>query len=165
MLQLSGSAERCSKEFAQTEAVDLLKSRSVNLGVFASLRRMKPLRQIEAVDLMIGAGNLSASYAKVLLAGTRQGDLVNAEPKRVGGLSMEQMEKMQREMEAVQGEFKDVEKTYGDNVLQLVVANGYIGTLIRNPEIERYLSENYLEILTQFKSIARATSLDQAMPA
>jgi hypothetical protein len=90
---------------------------------------------------------------------------VNADRKKVAGLSTEQMEKMQREMEAVQGAFKDVEKTYGDTVLQLVVANGYIGTLIRNPEIERFLSENYPEILTQFKSIARATSLDQAVPA
>ena len=34
---------------------------------------------------MIGAGNLSASYAKVLLAGTRKGDLANAERKKVGG--------------------------------------------------------------------------------
>jgi hypothetical protein len=74
------------------------------------------------------------------------------------------MDKMQREMEAVQGDFKSVEKTYGDNVLQLVVANGYVGALIRNPEIERYLSDNYPEILIQFRSLVRATSLDQSTP-
>jgi len=147
------------------EAIDLFKSRSVNLGVFSALRRMKPLRQIEAAELMIGAGNLSASYAKVLLAGTRKGDLVNAERKKVGGLSVEPMDRMQREMEAVQADFKSVEKKYGDNVLQLVVANGYIGALIRNAEIERYLGENYPELLSQFKSIVRATSLDQNQTA
>jgi hypothetical protein len=143
------------------EAVELFKSRSVNLGVFSALRRMKPLRQIEAAELMIGAGNLSASYAKVLLAGTRKGDLASTDRKKIGGLSAEQMDRMQREMETVQADFKGVEKKYGDNVLQLVVANGYIGALIRNAEIERFLGERYPEILTQFKTIVRATSLDQ----
>jgi ParB-like chromosome segregation protein Spo0J len=147
------------------EVVDLFKSRSVNIGVFSPLRRMKPLRQIESAELMIAAGNLSASYAKVLLAGTRDADLVNAERKKAGGLTAEQMDRMQREMEAVQADFKGVEKKYGDNVLQLVVANGYVGALIRNVEIERYLGERYPEILTQFRSIVRATSLDQAQPS
>jgi hypothetical protein len=75
------------------------------------------------------------------------------------------MDRMQREMEAVQADFKGVERKYGDNVLQLVVANGYVGALIRNVEIERYLGERYPEILTQFRSIVRATSLDQAQPS
>jgi hypothetical protein len=142
------------------EVIELFKSRSVNLGVFGSLRRMKPLRQIEAAELMLGAGNMSASYAGVLLAGTRDADLANNERKKVDGLSAEQIDRMQREMEAVQADFKSVEKKYGANVLQLVVANGYIGALIRNAEIERYLGEHYPEILAQFKAIVRATSLD-----
>jgi hypothetical protein len=146
------------------EVIEIFKSRSVNVGVFGSLRRMKPLRQIEAAELMLGAGNMSASYARVLLAGTRDADLANDERKKVDGLSAEQMDRMQREMEAVQADFKSVEKKYGTNVLQLVVANGYIGALIRNAEIERYLDEHYPEILAQFKSIVRATSLDQAQP-
>jgi ParB-like chromosome segregation protein Spo0J len=143
------------------EVVELLKSKTVNIGVFASLKRMKPLRQIEATELMLAAGNLSASYAKVLLAGTRPGDLVkSAEPKRIGGLTPEQMARMQHEMESVQADFKAVEKTFGDTVLQLVVATGYIGSLIRNPEIERFMDGSYPEILAQFKSIVQASSLD-----
>ena len=51
---------------------------------------------------------------------------------------------MQREMETVQADFKGASRTkYGDNVLQLVVANGYIGALIRNAEIEGFLGERY----------------------
>lgn len=143
------------------EVVEYFKSRRVNIGVFRALKRMKPLRQIEAAELMIGAGNLSASYAKVLLAGTRASDLANSEQKKVSGLSTEQMDRMQREMEAVQSDFKAVQKNYGDDVLQLVVASGYVESLIRNTEIARYLGEHYPEILTQFRSIARAASLDQ----
>jgi ParB-like chromosome segregation protein Spo0J len=143
------------------EVVELLKSRTVNVGVFSSLKRMKPLRQIEATELMLAAGNLGASYAKILLAGTRPGDLVKAaERKKVGGLTPDQMARMQQEMESVHIDFKAVEKTFGDNVLQLVVATGYIGSLIRNPEIERYMRGNHPEILIQFKAIVEASSLD-----
>lgn len=105
------------------EVVDLLKSRSVNMGVFAALRRMKPLRQIEAVELMLAAGNVTSSYARVLLTGTRSADLVNAEKLRKSiGMSAEQIEMMQREMEAVQADYKTVEKSFGPNMLQLVLA-------------------------------------------
>jgi len=143
------------------EVVELLKSKSVNIGVFGSLKRMKPLRQIEATELMLAAGNLSASYAKVLLAGTRPADLAKAaERKQVGGLTPEQMARMQHEMESVQADFKSVEKTFGDTVLQLVVATGYIGSLIRNVEVEKFMVANYPEILAQFKSIVQAASLD-----
>ena len=147
------------------EVVDRLKSRSVNIGVFAALRRMKPLRQIEAFELMTDAGNVTASYAKVLLAGTRQSDLVSPDKTRkAAGLTPEQVERMQQEMESVQAEFKTVEKTFGPNVLQLVVATGYIGVLIQNPQIQRYLEERHPEYLAQFRSIVRATSLDQNQP-
>ena len=147
------------------EVVERLKSKSVNVGVFASLRRMKPLRQIEAFELMTDAGNMTSSYARVLLAGTRQGDLVSPEKARkTAGLAPEQLERMQQEMEAVQADFKTVEETFGPNVLQLVVATGYIGSLIKNPQIEQYLEEHHSEYLTQFRSIVRATSLDQNQP-
>ena len=147
------------------EVVDLLKSKSVNFGVFSALRHMKPLRQIEAVELMIAAGNITASYSKVLLAGTRSNDLVLSDKvRKQSGLKPEQLERMQREMEAVQTDFKAVEKAYGPNVLQLVVATSYVGRLLQNANIETYLDENYPEYLSQFRSIVRATSLDQIPP-
>jgi hypothetical protein len=143
------------------EVVEFLKSKSVNVGVFACLRRMKPLRQIEATELMLAAGNLSVSYAKILVAGSRSGDLLKpVEPRKVGGLTPEQMSRMQNEMESVQVDFKAIEKTFGDTVLQLVFATGYVGSLIRNSEIEHYMEDKYPEILTQFRSIVQATSLE-----
>ena len=58
------------------EVVDLLKDKSVNPGTFEVLRKMRPMRQIEAAELMNTAGNYTSSYAKALLAATRQADLV-----------------------------------------------------------------------------------------
>jgi ParB-like chromosome segregation protein Spo0J len=67
------------------EAVDLLKDKSVNPVAFEALRKMKPYRQIEVAELMVSAGNYTSSYAKALLAGTKQTDLAKPErPKKTG---------------------------------------------------------------------------------
>ena len=75
------------------------------------------------------------------------------------------MERMEREMEAVQRDFKAVEASYGDDVLHLVIATGYLGKLIGNPAIERYLKQHHPEILEEFRSVIASASLDQASAA
>lgn len=145
------------------EIVEELKDKSVSAKSFEVLRKMKPMRQIEAAELMRSAGNYSASYSKALLAATRQVDLVKSdEPKRVAGMTVEQMARMEREMEKVQLDLKAVESGYGEDVLQLVIASGYLSKLTRNPGIKRYLSQHHPEILAEFHAIISATSLDQA---
>lgn len=145
------------------EVVELLKDKSVNPVIFSVLRKMKPMRQVEAAELMGSAGNFSSSYAKALLAATRQNDLVHADrPKSVGGMTLEQMARMEREMETLQRDFKAVEASYGDDVLHLVIASGYLSKLIGNQEIGRYLNHNHPEILSEFKVIISAASLDQS---
>src|SRR5262245_46201977 len=148
------------------EVVELLKDKSVNPTTFDVLRKMKPMRQIEAAELMATAGNYAASYAKALLAATRQDDLVRVDkPKRVAGLTAEQMARMEREMDKLQRDLKTVESRYGEDVLQLVIASGYLSKLVSNLEIKRYLDQHHPEILTEFRAIISATSLDQANPA
>src|SRR5262249_33512570 len=122
------------------EVVEVLRDRpSVTPAVFETLRKMKPIRQIEAAELMTASPNFTVNYAKAMLAATKQYDLVHPErPKRVGGINVEQMARMEREMEAVQRDFKAVEASYGDDVLQLVIASGYLAKLIANTEIARY---------------------------
>jgi ParB-like chromosome segregation protein Spo0J len=148
------------------EVVDLLKDRSIDASVFAALRKMKPMRQIEAVDLMTAMNNFTSRYAQALLAATRQEDLARPEqPKAVRGLTPEQMARMEREMEALQRDFKAVETTYGDAVLNLVVASGYIGKLIATPRLCRYMERRHPEILTEFQAIVAAASLEEGAVA
>ena len=148
------------------EVVELLKDKTVNPSTFEVLRKMKPMRQIDAAEIMSSAGNYTESYARALLAATRQNDLVKSDrPKRVAGLTADQMARMEREMEKVQRDLKTVESRYGDDVLQLVIASGYLSKLTRNPEITRYLSEHHPEILNEFNAIISTTSLDQASDA
>jgi ParB-like chromosome segregation protein Spo0J len=145
------------------EVVELLKDKSVNPNSFEVLRKMKPMRQIDAAELMNTAGTFTASYAKALLAATRQADLVKADqPKRIAGMTAEQMARMEREMEKLQKDLKTVESRYGEDVLQLVIASGYLSKLVRNSGIRRYLTQHHAEILTEFNAIIAATSLDQA---
>lgn len=145
------------------EVVDLLKDRAVNPVTFDALRKMKPMRQIEVAELMVSAGNFTSAYAKALLAATRQADLVHAhKPKKVGGMTSEQMARMEREMESLTQDFKALETSYGDDVLHLVIASGYLSRLIGNAEIERYLRTRHSEILDEFRAIVAAASLDRA---
>ena len=63
-------------------------------------------------------------------------------------------------MEGLQRDFKTVEASYGDCVLNLVVTSGYLAKLVGNPRMCRYLERHYPEILTEFKSIVAAASLE-----
>jgi ParB-like chromosome segregation protein Spo0J len=144
------------------EVVDLFKDRTVNASIFAALRKMKPARQIEAAELMITVSNYSASYARALLAATKQAHLVRSDqPKKLSGLTTEQMARMEREMEALQEDVKSVESRYGDDVLNLVIAAGYIAKLLANARINRYLQKRHSELLNQLQTIVAAGSLEQ----
>lgn len=57
------------------EVIDMLKDKSVNPNAFETLRKMRPMRQMEAAELMTAAANYSSSYAGALLAATKQTDL------------------------------------------------------------------------------------------
>jgi RepB plasmid partitioning protein len=145
------------------EVAEMLKDKSVDTDVFTLLRKMKPLRQIEAVELMSAMNNHTARYAQALLAATRQEDLAQPDrPKNIRGLTAEQMARMQREMNGLQREFKSVSASYGDTVLNLMVASGYLSSLIGNPRVSGYLERHHPEILTEFRAIVAATSLEES---
>jgi hypothetical protein len=71
------------------------------------------------------------------------------------------MARMEREMDGLQREFKTVSASYGDTVLNLVVAAGYLSGLIGNPRVSGYLERHHPEILTEFRAIVAATSLEE----
>jgi hypothetical protein len=147
------------------EVAEMLKDKSVDTDVLTLLRKMKPLRQIEAVELMSAMNNFTARYAQALLAATRREDLAQPDrPKKIGGLSAEQMARMEREMDGLQREFKAVSASYGDTVLNLVVAAGYLSSLISNPRVSGYLERHHPEILSEFRAIVAATSLEEGEP-
>ena len=149
------------------EVAELLKDKPVGHHAFQKLRKMRPLRQLEVAELMVSANNYSANYAKALLATTKPADLHRPdELRKATGLTVEQMARLEREMAAVSEDYKELESSYGDDMLVLVVAAGFLERLLSKLEIERFLSSRYPEFVETFRGIVQAASLDQtAAPA
>ena len=144
-----------------TEVVDLLKDQTFSAEVARVLRKMKPLRQVECVELMISANTVTVSYAQAMLVATPLALLVDAKKStKQAGVTQEQMAKMEREMGNLQGQYKLVEQTYGQDVLNLVLAKGYLTKLLANKPVARYLKQKQPELLTEFEAIVQAASLD-----
>ena len=144
-----------------TEVVDLLKDQTFSAEVARVLRKMKPTRQVECVELMLSANTITVSYAEAMLMATPSALLVDEKKvTKQAGVTQEQMAKMEREMGNLQGQYKLVEQTYGQDVLNLVLAKGYLTKLLANKPVARYLKQKQPELLTEFEAIVQAASLD-----
>lgn len=144
------------------EAAEMLKDQQFSASIGPVLRKLKPTRQVECVELMVTTNNITVAYAQALLAATPQNMLVGeAKPKKLGGVTAEQMAKMEREMGNLQGQFKLAERSYGENVLNLVLARGYLAKLLDNDAIVRFLSQNQPDVLAEFENIVQTVSLDK----
>lgn len=145
------------------DVAELLKDKPVGQHAFQKLRKMKPIRQLEVAELMLSANNYTVSYISALLATSKPADLHRPEDlRKATGLSTEQMARLQREMSSVTEDYKELEASYGDDMLVLVVASGYLERLLSKPELERFLANRHPEFLENFRSIVSAASLDQA---
>lgn len=141
------------------EAVDLLKDKHVTVKAFVALKKMMPMRQIEAAELMIAMNKYTVSYADSLLAATPQSQLVDpGKPKAPKSLNNEQLALMERESTNLEREFKIAEQSYGTDHLDLVLAKGYLAKLLGNARIVRYLAQHHQELLSEFQKIAELES-------
>jgi hypothetical protein len=121
---------------------------------------MKPMRQFEVAELMIAMDNYSVSYSKALLVATPQGQLVEPEKsKSFKGISAEQIAQMESEMAKLQREMKLIEDSYGPDHLNLVLAGGYLVSLLKNEEVSRYITQNHSEIMSEFRRISEVVSM------
>jgi ParB-like chromosome segregation protein Spo0J len=137
-----------------SEAADLLKDKHIAIHAFAELKKLAPLRQIEAAELMVAMNKYTISYAKSLVAATPLAQFAESyKPKSVKGLSDEQVALMERESANLEREFRIAEQSYGTDHLDLVLANGYLGKLLSNARVVRYLAQHQQEILLEFQKI------------
>jgi ParB-like chromosome segregation protein Spo0J len=136
------------------EAAEMLKDKQVTLTGFRILKRMKPLRQIEAAQLMVAMNKFTINYARSLLAATPAQHLcAGSPPKIIKGISRAQLDLMERESANLEHEVRLVEGTYGLDHLDLVLARGYISKIMSNERITKYLALHHDEFLTEFEKI------------
>lgn len=142
------------------EAVAILKDKACTAAVFTTLRKMIPLRQIEAAELMVNANNYSVAYISAILAGTPQAQLVEAnKPKRINGVTPQAVARMEKELARLQEGITQIQDTYGQDHLQLTVLRGYVGKLLGNSRVVRYLMQTRPEFLSEFQTIAEMESV------
>ena len=142
------------------EAAELLKDKQVALTGFQILKKMKPMRQIEAAELMVAMNKYTVNYARSLLAATSASQLNEPEtPNAVKGISRQQLELMERESANLQRELRLVEDTYGRDHLDLVLARGYVSKLVTNARVARYLEMHHPEFLPEFEKITETEAL------
>lgn len=146
------------------EVVDLLKDRMVSHGVFAILRKMRPIRQIEAAEMMASANRFTRPYVKMILAATRPEMLLeNKKPKQLDA-SPEDIARMERQMEKLYQDYKLVEDTLGETMLVLVVAKGYVTRLLRNEAVAAYVARHHKDLVGELTGVMEAVASDARAP-
>lgn len=137
------------------EARRLLGDKPISEKAIRLMKKVTGVRQIEIAELMVSANNFAIGYVEALVLGTPKDQLVKpAEPKVKAGLSPEEIARMEREMESLERDFKAIEATYTDNMMNLTLACGYIKRLLENSKVKKFLNTHASEILTEFERMA-----------
>ena len=93
--------QRTMLEGICSEAVELLRDKPVTPNGLRSLRKVKPIRQIEIAELVNAVGNYTTPYIKALVAASPQEQCIpggNGKPSF--GVKPEDLAKMEKEMPA-----------------------------------------------------------------
>src|ERR1700689_154113 len=137
------------------EVALILLEKHVSIKVFAILKKMKPVRQIEAAEHMVAGGTFTVPFAKALLAVTKPEMLEEqaAVDKKLQATSIAPRSMLEEQNEFLLRDLKSVEESYGTDVLTLTVACGYLDRLLTNPKIERYMARNHADILQALQKL------------
>jgi ParB-like chromosome segregation protein Spo0J len=136
------------------DAVQILRDRRVTAKAFSTLKKMKPIRQVEAAQLMVASNMYSGRFALALLAGTKDALLANPENERPKkSVTTEQRAQMEQETENLIRDLRAVEKSYGTEVLTLSVACKYLARVLANARVHRDLERRHREILHEIESV------------
>ena len=117
------------------------------------------IAQLQPLKLITPATKKTPKYLQIAasvreVSATPPDQLVASDkPKQVKGLSEEQIALMERESISLQREFRIAEKSYGVDHLDLVLSNGYVGKLLGNARVVRYLAQRHHDILTEFQKL------------
>ncbi len=100
------------------------------------------------------------SSAKALLVATPKSQFrESGKKKKLEGLSPEEIARMEKETEGLANDIKIVKEAHGKDMLNLVLACGYLSRMLENNKVTGFLSSHYPDIFSEFQKIIEATSL------
>ncbi|QEW18689.1 RepB plasmid partitioning protein [Marinibacterium anthonyi] len=139
----------------------LTNEKYIGNNVFAKVSfKLKQRRVVNPREMWIRA---EGAYVNAILAGTPQAQLVeSSKPKKVKGITPEAMARMEQELARLQEGIASIQDTYGQDHLHLTVIKGYVGKLLGNARVVRYLAQNHPEFLGEFQTITEITPTEAA---
>lgn len=141
------------------EAVELLKDKQCPAKTFRLLKKVLPIRQVEAAELMVAMNNFSSGYAKAIIEVTPASQMITEGKKKSAVLSSDEIARMETELSKLHGAVKEVETTYGPNIIALVAIRGYIKKLIANQSVSDFLEAYHPDLRREFENIVNSASL------
>jgi hypothetical protein len=136
------------------EAVEVLKDRRMSPKAFSALRKMKPVRQLAAAQLMVASNKYSQKFSYALLAGTSSEMLVNPPTSSTGRtLSTEQRARLITETDNLLANVKAVEASYGEEALTLSVCSRYVDRLLTNEKVFALLRLRHPDVADELRSL------------
>lgn len=143
-----------------SSGIRLLADKRVPGRVFSILRQMKPFRQIDVAHAMNNLENHSGKFALAMLETTPDDQLVDGpkERKATSG-TVEAIQRLERELAALQADTKAIEENYGPDSLKLVVIKSYVVSLLDNARLVRWLAQFRPDYLKQLQTIAEVKTL------
>jgi ParB-like chromosome segregation protein Spo0J len=145
------------------KAVELLQDKQFPPDLTRVLRSMKATRQVEAVELMLASSSITMAHADALLKATLPEQRSDSRPTRSKAPPLEQIVKLEKEMSQVHTQFKDAEQNYGSDLLNLVLAKGYIVKLLGNDAVKNFINQYAPEIREHFELVANTLSMEEAV--
>ena len=141
------------------EVAELLKDKIIPRDVFKYLKKMKPVRQLEAANLMVDLNNYCAKFARSIWQASSDNQLITPIKRHVAQ-DMEKLGRLESEINALQNQYQLIEDDYGIQVLNLMLAISYIKSLFQNERVKGYLTNNEPEIFQMFKNIVEIENLN-----
>lgn len=137
------------------EVADMLKDKQVAPKAIQGLKKVTAVRQLEIAELMVSTNTFTRNYVDALLIGTPKHQLLNPqEPKAAKGMTVEEIARLEEEMESLHTDFKAIETTYGDNMLNLTVARSYVKKILENAKVVRFLKTRHEDLFSEFEILA-----------
>jgi ParB-like chromosome segregation protein Spo0J len=147
------------------EAIALLQDKQFTPDMTRVLRNMKAARQVEAVELMVASNTITVAHAEALLKATpheQRTDLPSPDRDKKTA-PIEQLVKLEKEMNQIHEHFKDAEMNYGSDLLNLVLAKGYLTKLLANAAVKSFIERQEPEILEHFELVVNTVSMEEAV--
>lgn len=138
------------------EAVDLLKDKIISEKVFRVLKKMKPPRQIRVAMLMNDQNRFGYIYAKSLLDGTSDDQLVEgAVKKRISPAALEKRVRLEEENISLSEDVRSLKEAYGSDMLNLTLLQAYLKRLLGNEKVANYLQTYHSVICDKFVEVVQ----------